>query len=560
MAVIFFAICGKNFVMNFYLPTPNGVCFIKDGKCVLSCINESGKKKLQSKKIKYYFLNMPFLRGLQYFFIGIYLMFFSIIENKKMYFVKKSKILHILQKVIFFVSGISFLIVYAYFCVGFLPSYLGFLFFGARANGLLRNLLIAILKILAINLFFFLLRFFFQFCEILKFNYAIEKSLKKSKKESVSPNFLNFLLFVFFLDVFVITLCGADYGFFLNLFFHIFVLIVTISISYEILLLVSKFSRFNILPIFVFIKSSKTHDEIVQICQTEMNFLQKGRGFMTDEKEIAFAVLYNEVRNKLSLAGINDKSDAEWIIATVLNKSRSEIKLVTSVSEKQYKEIMKATERRADGESVDNIFGFTEFFGLRFDVNKKVLTPRMETEILVELVLAVQKEYKNCSILDIGTGSGAIAISLAKNSDAEVTAVDISKDALAVATSNAKKIGVNIEFLHSNLFDGLKRKRKFDIIVSNPPYIPTAEIEKLDKHVRTCDPILALDGGQDGLDFYREIISQSKDRLNPDGQVFFEIGKGQASAVRKLLRENGYKNIKTTKDYNNVERIVSGKL
>ena len=487
-------------------------------------------------------------------------MFFAILQNKKMFFLKKTKETKLWIKCLFFASGISFLLVYAYFFVGFLPSHLAFLIFDARANFYLRNFTIAIFKVFFISLFFVLFRFVFQFCEILRFNYAIEKSLRKQKRDNMSPNFLNFLLFVFFLDVFVITLLGVDFGILLNFVFHLFVLILSISLSYEILTLFSRFSWIGVLPFFVFAKSSKTHNEVVQICQTEMNFLQKGREFMADEKEISFAVLYNEVRNKLSLAGVNDKSDAEWIIATVLDKSRSEIKLVPSVSEKQYKEIMKATERRANGESVDNIFGFTEFFGLRFDVNKKVLTPRMETEILVELVLNEAKKQKNCEILDIGTGSGAIAISLAKNSDACVTAVDISKDALAVAASNAKKNGVLVEFLHSNLFDGLKRKRKFDIIVSNPPYIPTAEIEKLDKNVRVCDPILALDGGQDGLDFYREIILKAKDRLRSDGQIFFEIGKGQAAAVRKLLRENGYKNIKTTKDYNNIERIVSGKL
>ena len=546
--------------MNFYLPTPNGVCFLKENKCVFSCINESGQKKVKSKEFENKFLNFPFLRGLEYFFVGIYLMLFAIFENQKIYYFKKNKKKKAWKKWLFFASGISFLLIYGYFCVGFLPSYLGFLIFGAQANYLLRNLIIAIFKIFAIIIFFILFRFVFQFSEILRFNFAIEKNLKKSKRDNISPNFLNFLLFVFFLDVFVITLVGADFGFWFNLLFHVFVLIVMISISYEFLNVFSKISRFGILPIFMFAKSSKTHDEVVQICCTEMNFLQKGRAFMTDEKEIAFAVLYSEVRNKLSLAGINDKSDAEWIIATVLNKSRAEIKLVPSVSEKQYKEIMKAAERRVNGESIDNIFGFTEFFGIRFDVNKKVLTPRMETEILVEKVLEAQKEYNNCKILDVGTGSGAIAITLAKNCNAEVTAVDISKEALAVAMLNAKKNGANVEFLHSNLFDGLKRKRKFDIIVSNPPYIPTAEIEKLDKHVRECDPILALDGGQDGLDFYREIISNAKDRLSVNGQIFFEIGIGQAAAVRKLLREKGFKNIKTIKDYNNIERIVSGKL
>ena len=220
---------------------------------------------------------------------------------------------------------------------------------------------------------------------------------------------------------------------------------------------------------------------------------------------------------------------------------------------------MKATERRAKGESIDNIFGFTEFYGLSFDVNKKVLTPRMETEILVEQVLKAEKEFTDCKILDLGTGSGAIAIALACNCGAKITAVDVSKAALTTAESNAKKNGVKIEFLHSNLFEDLKRKHKFDIIVSNPPYIPTEDIKKLDKNVRECDPILALDGGEDGLDFYRAIITEAPKRLNEGGLLFFEIGKGQAPAVRKLMRENGFVEIKTIKDYSKIERVICGK-
>ena len=174
-------------------------------------------------------------------------------------------------------------------------------------------------------------------------------------------------------------------------------------------------------------------------------------------------------------------------------------------------------------------------------------------------MLKCQKNFKNCTILDLGTGSGAIAVAIAKNCDAKVTAIDVSKVALSVAEQNAKKNDVRIEFLHSNLFQDLKRKRKFDIIVSNPPYIPSSEIEKLDKNVRECDPLVALDGGEDGLDFYREIISKLGKRLNSGGYVFFEVGKGQASEVKKLLKESGFEEIKTTKDYNKIERIVSGK-
>lgn len=281
---------------------------------------------------------------------------------------------------------------------------------------------------------------------------------------------------------------------------------------------------------------------------------------MQEDDKKPFSIVYSEVKSRLERAGITDKSDAEWLIATILGKNRAEVKLVQSITEKQYADILKATDRRAKGESLDNIFGYTEFYGLRFDVNKKVLTPRMETELLVEQVLKAEKNYKKCTILDIGTGSGAIAITLSKNCDSSITAVDISKPALATAESNAKKLGAKVEFLHSNLFDGLKRKRKFDIIVSNPPYIKSDDIEKLDKNVKDCDPHIALDGGEDGLDFYKKITQEAPKHLSIGGMLFYEIGKGQGAAVRKLLRENGFEEIKTIKDYNKIERIICGKL
>ena len=381
-----------------------------------------------------------------------------------------------------------------------------------------------------------------------------------------SINFLNFIVFVLFLDYLVVTLWGANYGFWFNLVLKIAIFFVCLSVAYEILIIFENCKPLRFLGwisrIFVFAKPTRTHLETASIAFAEINLLctQKGREFMQEENGRAFSIVYLEVKNRLAAAGVTDKSDADWLIATVLGKNRAEMKLVATITEKQYEQIMNAVERRTKGESLDNIFGWTEFYGLEFDVNKKVLTPRMETELLVERVLLATKNFKNCTVLDLGTGSGAIAISVAKNSDASVTAVDISKSALATAQSNAKKNDVQIEFLHSNLFEDLKRKRKFDIIVSNPPYIPSAEIATLDKNVRECDPVLALDGGQDGLDFYREISRNAGARLNSGGMIFYEVGKGQALDVKKILKECGFEDIKIFKDYNNIERIVCGKI
>lgn len=567
-----------------FFPSPNGVCLSCNEKEVISVTDAMGQKKLKSFKTrnKVIFWHFPFIRGLQFLFCGLFMFFSSLIssfdlsgkvvkvKNLKKYYIQK---IVILTLVVLLGIGLSELL------MGFAANRLAYLIVDYRGNTLLRNLIMLIFKIVIFYSLMLSLRTLSGVIDFFRFNRACELSSKPARKDKKvgrfiwlkdwmsgeigCSNFCNYIVFVFLSDIIVITLIGGGFGILFKLLFHIAVMLVSSMVCYEILVAVENIKMLNPFKWLTFVlvsaKPTRTHFETVSIAYQEMGILQKGRDFMEDENKRAFSVVLTEVKNKLSVAGVTDKSDAEWIIATVLGKNRAEIKLVPFVSDKQYEDIMKATERRAKGESIDNIFGFTEFYGIRFDVNKKVLTPRMETELLVEQVLKCQKNFKNCTILDLGTGSGAIAVAIAKNCDAKVTAIDVSKVALSVAEQNAKKNDVRIEFLHSNLFQDLKRKRKFDIIVSNPPYIPSSEIEKLDKNVRECDPLVALDGGEDGLDFYREIISKLGKRLNLGGYVFFEVGKGQASEVKKLLKESGFEEIKTTKDYNKIERIVSGK-
>lgn len=567
-----------------FFPSPNGVCLSCNEKEVISVTDAMGQKKLKSFKTrnKVIFWHFPFIRGLQFLFCGLFMFFSSLIssfdlsgkvvkvKNLKKYYIQK---IVILTLVVLLGIGLSELL------MGFAANRLAYLIVDYRGNTLLRNLIMLIFKIVIFYSLMLSLRTLSGVIDFFRFNRACELSSKPARRDKKvgrfiwlkdwmsgeigCSNFCNYLVFVFLSDIIVITLVGGGFGILFKLLFHIAVMLVSSMVCYEILVAVENIKMLNPFKWLTFVlvsaKPTRTHFETVSIAYQEMGILQKGRDFMEDENKHAFSVVLTEVKNKLSVAGVTDKSDAEWIIATVLGKNRAEIKLVPFVSDKQYEDIMKATERRAKGESIDNIFGFTEFYGIRFDVNKKVLTPRMETELLVEQVLKCQKNFKNCTILDLGTGSGAIAVAIAKNCDAKVTAIDVSKVALSVAEQNAKKNDVRIEFLHSNLFQDLKRKRKFDIIVSNPPYIPSSEIEKLDKNVRECDPLVALDGGEDGLDFYREIISKLGKRLNSGGYVFFEVGKGQASEVKKLLKESGFEEIKTTKDYNKIERIVSGK-
>jgi len=569
-----------------YFPSPNGICLSCDEKQVLAVTDETGQKKLRSfkKKNKVVFWHFPLIRGLQFFFCGIVLFFNALIssfdlvgksakvKDLKKYYTKK---IIILIAVVVVSVGLSELL------LGFVPNQLAYLIVDHRGNRLLRNLVMLAFKIAVFYLIMLALRWLHGMLDLFRFNRAADLSNKIGKKDGKKDgrflwlkawwkgelgcsNFCNYLIFVFLSDLIVITLVGGGFGILFKLVFHIAIFLLAAMVCYEILIVIENVKAFNpfkwITFCLVSAKPTRTHFETVSIAYQEMGVLQKGREFMEDESKKSFSVVLTEVKNKLAVAGVTDKSDAEWIVATVLGKNRAEIKLVPFVTDKQYEDIIRATERRAKGESVDNIFGFTEFYGLRFDVNKKVLTPRMETELLVEQVIKAAKNFKDCKVLDIGTGSGAIAVAVAKNCDATVTAVDVSKVALATAEQNAKKNAVKVEFLHSNLFQDLKRKRKFDIIVSNPPYIPSSEIDKLDKNVKDCDPVLALDGGEDGLDFYRGIIAKAGKRLNSNGLILFEVGKGQAGDVRKLLKENGFEDIKTIKDYNKIERIVSGRI
>ena len=227
------------------------------------------------------------------------------------------------------------------------------------------------------------------------------------------------------------------------------------------------------------------------------------------------------------------------------------------VSEAEEEQYRKALEQRAVHVPLQHLLGYQNFMGLRFQVNEHVLIPRQDTEILVEE--AMRYLHDGMRILDLCTGSGCILLSLLHYSnDCEGVGVDISQEALQVAAQNAELLGIRADFLKSDLYE--KVTGKFDLLVSNPPYIERAIIPTLMEEVREYDPYIALDGGEDGLDFYRRIIGGAQDYLKRGGQILMEIGSGQAKAVSELLREAGFKEIDVCRDFAGLDRVVSGRL
>lgn len=218
--------------------------------------------------------------------------------------------------------------------------------------------------------------------------------------------------------------------------------------------------------------------------------------------------------------------------------------------------ISQSLKRRLRGEPIQYILGKAEFMGLELKIDKNVLIPRPETEILVETTIEYATRLKVRRILDLGTGSGCIAVTLAKClAHLEIDATDISDKALAVAKENEVINGVSINFIQSDLFDKLNNK-EYDIIVSNPPYIVTGQIRKLQLELQ-YEPRLALDGGYDGLRIYHRIIRDAASHLKNGGLLIMEIGFNQRSALEGIFNGSGSLEVtKVIKDYGNIDRVV----
>ena len=239
------------------------------------------------------------------------------------------------------------------------------------------------------------------------------------------------------------------------------------------------------------------------------------------------------------------------------------LNLNKELTKEQYDEFLGYINDRINGRPVAYIVGNREFMGLDFFVKEGVLIPRPDTETLVEEIIQLCKnKNEEINIVDIGTGSGAITVSLAKYiKNSKITSLDISDIPLEVGKINAVNNGVDnrIEFLKSDVFTAIKNtEKKFDIIVSNPPYIPKKDIETLHTLVKDYEPYNALEGGEDGLDFYRQITEESIKYLKQGGILAYEVGHDQAEDVSKIMKYHGYDKIYTKKDIQGIDRVVIG--
>ena len=269
---------------------------------------------------------------------------------------------------------------------------------------------------------------------------------------------------------------------------------------------------------------------------------------------------FNKGKSELEASGIADAdTDAELLLMNVCHTERGgrfshpEYEL----SEDEERLYLDMISKRASRVPLQHLTGIQFFMGMEFEVNENVLVPRPDTEILVEEVM--KDGAAGASILDLCTGSGCIILSLLKYvNESSGTGTDISEAALEIAGRNAEKNGIHAHFMRSDLFEAVEGK--YDVITSNPPYIRSRDIEGLMPEVRDHDPRLALDGGEDGLGFYRRIVKDASAYLNPAGRIYLEIGYDQGEQVKEIFMDRGFKDAEIIKDYSGLPRVVKAHI
>ncbi len=339
---------------------------------------------------------------------------------------------------------------------------------------------------------------------------------------------------------------------------------VVAGLSYELLKLLAKTKSWVVLPLkapgllLQRITTREPDEKMLEVAITAFKaVLEMDADSNIPEKEFVLPKKRNElledVAEKLLEHGITESAEAEWIVSLTIGVKRSELDCDSLVMPKYIEKINSIVEQRIKGRPLWYCIGDTDFYGYKIKVDERVLIPRPETELLVEQAVNILKEKgENSTVLDLCTGSGAIAIAVKKQTNALVVGVDISDGAIDLATENAKLNEADIQFIRSDMFEHIDGK--FDLIVSNPPYIKSEDVLTLQKEVKDFEPKLALDGGVDGYDYYRIIAEKAGEHLNNGGVLLLECGVGQAQTIAELL--SGFNKVEIIKDYENIDRIV----
>ena len=377
-----------------------------------------------------------------------------------------------------------------------------------------------------------------------------------------------FLFFVMLVSILVFSVANTFLGVegIWRMLLKIALLPLVAGLSYELLKALAKTDSVLLLPLkapglaLQRITTREPDDGMLEVAITAFKkVLEMDADPTIPEVEFITALKTNDLLAKVNdlLGKANvDKSDGEWIVSVLTKIPRSELEKNTSLCQPSVVEkALDYANERASGKPLWYIVGDTEFYGYTIKVDNRVLIPRPETEELCEYAISQLSEGDR--VLDLCTGSGAIAITLAKKTKAEVYASDISLEALALATENATLNQANVTFIESDLFSQIEGQ--FNVIISNPPYIPTADIEELEVSVKDYEPRLALDGGADGLDYYRKIASLAKEYLVGGGYLFMEFGINQATDVKEILMQEGYSEIEVKKDLCGKERMIKAR-
>jgi release factor glutamine methyltransferase len=256
--------------------------------------------------------------------------------------------------------------------------------------------------------------------------------------------------------------------------------------------------------------------------------------------------------------------NAELFLASILDCKRLDLYIMYDrpLSEEELNQYREYLKRRSTFEPLQYIIGKVEFYGIQLKITPDVLIPRPETEILVDTVINIFRKNDSVKILDIGSGSGNISIALAANlPNVVLTGIDISKKSISVANENSELLKLNhrISFFQEDIFDfNIEKYAGYDVVISNPPYVSKTDYLELQTEIKDFEPDFAVTDFSDGYTFYKRIIDISKKILKPGGKIFFEIAKGQSEIIKDFLIQDAYKNVFIVKDYQGIERVISG--